>query len=115
MADQKLEVVPLAEIYKLEPGIAPRDLALACGIRLRQFDLEAYGRTGKLLPKDQEVMDNLIKMWFFADTNCLDMQSAELQLKLLLRSILPEEYRTSEPKITVNERGKPGPRYSVKE
>ena len=115
MADQKLEVVPLTETYKLEPGVAPRDLTLACMMRLRQFDLETYGSTGKLLPKDQEVMDNLIKMWFFAETNCPDMQSAELQLKILLKSMVPEEYHTAEPKVTLNERGKPGPRYSVKE
>lgn len=115
MDANKLEVVPLTETYKMEPGISAQELKLACGVRIREFDMEAYVRTGKLLPKDQEVMDSLVKMWFFAEPNCTDMKSAEIHVQILFRSIFPEEYQSAKPKIVVNERGTSGSRYSVVE
>lgn len=115
MDAQKLEVVPLPAAFKMEPGTPAKELELACVVRIREFDLEACARTGKLQPKDQETMDNLVKMWFFAEPNCLSMEAAKIHVEIIFRSLVPEEYRPAKPKIVVNERGTSGSRYSVQE
>ncbi len=113
MDAQKLEVVPLPVAFKMEPGTPAKELELACIVRIREFDLESCSRNGKLQPKDQETMDNLVKMWFFAESNCSSMEAANIRVERIFRSLVPEEYRPAKPKIAVNERGTSGPRYSV--
>jgi len=113
MDEQKLDVIPMPVAFKMEPGTPVKELELACVVRIREFDLEACARTGKLQPKDQETMDNLVKMWFFAESNCLSMEAAKIHVEAIFRSLVPEEYRPSKPKIGVNERGTSGSRYSA--
>lgn len=112
MADQKLEVIPMNPAFQFEANTPIGEQKMVFATQIREFDLETYGRTGKPAARDQERMDEMAKVWYFVDPHCSAMEQAKLNLRILAKSFIPEEWRTAKPAYedVLNEQ-KGGSRY----
>ena len=113
MADQKLETIPMDPVFRYNPNTPFEEQKLLFATWIRDFDLETYGRTGKPTSRDQEKMNEMAKVWYFVDPHCGTMEQAETNIRILARSVIPEEWRKAGPLYNnvASEEKRGGPRY----
>lgn len=95
MADQKLETVPMDPAFRYNPNTPFEEQKLLFVTWIRDLDLETYWRTGKPTAKDQDKINEMVKVWYFTDPQCKTMEQADLFVTLLIKAIIPKVLNTT--------------------